>query len=402
MTWGFCPSGATSRVCYAYTVRYFMPLGKVTLFCAVAVFAGCAADTDDGAVDEPSAEELRSSSIRIEGSGADLAVMDSPKLKYRARGTLACATRFDVEGRTRLECKRNDEKLEVLVRKAEGKAVLLHRKDGRSPRVGYTCTTTGDGPDGLPQKLSCRLKDPDDGGEGEGHGLSSPFESSVEGINIPNTHLVGTSGNLFRGMAPRNETEMSQLFSADIGAVLVFKNPTGNGSDVADEMAALVAGGLAQSRVVNIPFKWKDLGGFEEPCKQTIQGLKFIKTNLAANRKTFFHCTVGEDRTGTLAALYRLMTEPDLTPDAAWDSEMCERGYGAGNPNKPSFVLGKLEEGLKPLYRKLAYLIEKGALTEANLDENVCSSDPETAADFAQLAVPANRLKCGTSTMFEP
>src|SRR5688572_3672331 len=204
-----------------------MLLGKATLFCTVALFAGCAADTeDDGAVDEPSAEELRSLSVRLEGSGASLAVMDSPKLKSRARGTLACATRFDVDGRSRLECKRNDEKLEVLVRKAEGKAVLLHRNDGRARRVGYTCTTTGDGPDGLPQKLNCRLKEAEEegGNEGEGpHGLSSPFKSSVEGIDIPNTHVVGGNDLLLRGMAPRTPTEMNQLFQANVGAVLVFK-----------------------------------------------------------------------------------------------------------------------------------------------------------------------------------
>jgi hypothetical protein len=382
-----------------------MLLGKASLFCTVALMAGCAADAEDGAVEEPSAEELRSLSIRLEGSGSSLAVMDSPKLKARARGTLACATRFDVDGRSRLECKRGDEKLEVLVRKSEGKAVLLHRGDGRARRIGYTCTTTGSGPDGLPEKLACRLKETDDegGGEGEGAGgLSSPFKSTVEGIDIPNTHLVGDSGKLLRGMAPRTPAEMNQLFQANVGAVLVFKNQTGNGSDVADEISALVAGGIAQSRAVNIPFKWKDLGGFQEPCSQTIEALKFIKSNLAAGKKTFFHCTVGEDRTGTLAALHRLITEPNLKADQAWDAEMCERGYGAGNPNKPAFVLGKLEDGLKPLYRKLAYLIAKGQITSANLDASVCATDPEGAADFATASLPLNRLKCGTSTMFEP
>ena len=152
----------------------------------------------------------------------------------------------------------------------------------------------------------------------------------------------------------------------------------------------------------SIPFKWKDIGAFAEPCKQTIEGLKFIASNTAAGKKTFFHCTVGEDRTGLLAAMHRLVSEPTLGADKAWDQEMCERGYGSGNPLKPAFVTSALDHALTPLYRKLAWMVATGKIRANQLDPAVCSADPEGDAAFAANALPLTRLQCGTSTRFEP
>jgi hypothetical protein len=361
------------------------------------VMAGCAADTTDGGTPESTEEDLTSSSITLAGSGDAIEVTDSPKLKTGATGGLACGPRFEVDGRVRLTCTRGDELLEVIVR--DGKSLLVHKPAKRADRKNYfACTVSGNGPDNLPKKLSCRqtpLRDR------SGHGgLVSPFDSTIPGITIPNTHAVGTSGKLFRGMAPGSPAQIDELFAADIGAVLVFKNQTGTGTDVQDEIDTLTQRGIAQSRAVNIPFKWKELTSFKDACEQTVKGLKFIKTNLAANKKTFFHCTVGEDRTGFLAALHRVLTEQNLDADKAWDAEMCERGYGAGNPLKPGFVVGTLESSLKPLYQKMAYLADKGSLDALN--DNVCATDPETAADFAAKAIKLDRLKCGTSTTFVP
>jgi hypothetical protein len=55
---------------------------------------------------------------------------------------------------------------------------------------------------------------------------------------------------------------------------------------------------------------------------------------------------------------------------------------------------------LKPLYRKLAYLAKKGALD--SLDPNVCAADPSSESDFEADAVSLDRLKCGTSTSYDP
>jgi hypothetical protein len=316
-------------------------------------------------------------------------VNDAPRLVPGAEGPLACAAeRFRVDGRERVTCKRGQEQLEVIFRGDQ--ALLVHKpKRTADKETFFACKPQG-------ASLSCKVAElrerPDHGG-----GLVSPFDSTVPGLTIPNSHVVGKDPNLLRSMAPGTPEEFDQLFAADVGAVLVFKNATTQGHDVDEEIATLRERGIPASRVAHIPFKWKDIGPFREPCEQTIEALAFLKKNLAAGRKTLFHCTVGEDRTGFLAAMHRLVTEKADAVET-WGAEMCERGYGAGNPLKPGFVLGKLEDSLGPLYRKMAYLAAKGELDA--LDPSVCASDPEEEADFAEVAPP--RLSCGTSTLFVP
>lgn len=372
---------------------------------------GCAAESDAdpiaAPVVDPAAEpaaggedELREQSLKLVGVSA-LTVKDTPALKAGATGALACSDRFVLDGRERITCTRDGEHLEVILHKAEKTAVVIHRPAGAGidTRTFFVCTTSGNGPGDLPSSLKCTKKAPT---SASGHGgLASPFASTVTGIRIQNTHTVGTGGLLLRSMAPRSTDDFGDLIAANVRAVLVFKNPT-NATDVASELTELTGRGLAVSSVTNIPFKWKDIGPFAEPCKQTIDGLKFIAANVAAGKKTLIHCTVGEDRTGLLAATHRLLNEPTLTADRAWDEEMCEGGYGAGNPLKPAFVKGSLEQGLTPLYRKLAFLVATGKITAANLDSAVCSADPEADATFAAAATPLARLKCGTSTRFKP
>ena len=113
-------------------------------------------------------------------------------------------------------------------------------------------------------------------------------------------------------MAPGAPEDFDALFKADVGAVLIFKNATTGGHDVDDEIATLRERGLPAGQVAHIPFKWKDIGPFKEPCAQVVDALKFIDTNLAAGKKTLFHCTVGEDRTGFLAAMPLML---NLTTD---------------------------------------------------------------------------------------
>jgi hypothetical protein len=349
-------------------------------------------------------DELREQSLKLVGTSA-LTVKDTPALKAGAEGALACAAdRFALDGRERITCTRGAEVLEVILQRTEKKAVVIHRPSGigSDTRTFFVCTTSGNGPGDLPSSLKCSKKAAT---SASGHGgLASPFASTVAGIRIQNTHVVGDpagGGLLLRSMAPRSADDYGDLVGAGVGAVLVFKNHTG-ANDVGEELDELTGRGLEASRVANIPFKWKDIGPFAEPCKQTIDGLRFIATNVSAGKKTLIHCTVGEDRTGLLAATHRLLNEPTLTADRAWDEEMCEHGYGAGNPLKPAFVKGSLDQGLTPLYRKLAYLVATGKITAANLDSSVCSADPEADATFAAKALPLARLKCGTSTRFEP
>ncbi|MEZ4263375.1 MAG: tyrosine-protein phosphatase [Polyangiaceae bacterium] len=368
--------------------------------CASALLAvGCAsaAPADDADVSE---DELRPVTLRVEvDAQGGVTLDDSPRFKSRARGGLTCSERFELDGRVRYGCSRGEEWLEIIA-KEPGRALVMHKAAGRGSdkRAFFACSGSA-GQGALPERMRCSpapLRDR--GGNG---GLSSPFDSTVDGISIPNTHAVGLAGgSLLRGMAPRSPAQFDELIAADVGAVLIFKNATGRGDEIGDERDAFVARGVPGARVLHVPFQWKDLGGFREPCEQTVSALKFVADNLAAGRKTFFHCTVGEDRTGLLAAVRRLTTEDGLAADRAWDEEMCERGYGAGNPLKPSFVVRTLATNLAPLYRKMAYLAVKGRLD--TLDASVCQTDPTSEPDFEATAVARARLECGTSTRFEP
>jgi hypothetical protein len=370
-------------------VRHAILLGIPFLAAGLCV-VGC---TDDPPAVAASAPELNALSITFDSATE---VNDAPRLVPGADGALTCdAERFRFEGRERITCKRGPEQLEVILRGSE--ALLVHKpKRTGDNETFFACSKTGDGPAGLPKSLDCKVAPLRDRAD-HGGGLSSPFDSTVPGITIPNAHVVGKSPKLLRSMAPGTPEEFDQLFAADVAAVLVFKNATTAGHDVDEEVATLRERGLAATRIAHVPFKWKDIGPFQEPCEQTIEALRFLKKNLAAGRTTLFHCTVGEDRTGFLAAMHRLVTEKTNAVEA-WNGEMCEHGYGAGNPLKPGFVLGKLEDSLGPLYRKMAYLAAKGELDA--LDASICATDPAEEPDFEEIAPP--QLSCGTSTLFIP
>jgi hypothetical protein len=191
-------------------------------------------------------------------------------------------------------------------------------------------------------------------------------------------------------MEPRTPEQFDELRAAGVERVLIFKNTTGH-DDVGEEIAAW---GLPEGDVLHVPFQWKDLDGFTTPCEQTLQALRFIEESEAAEQTVFFHCTVGEDRTGYLAAVRAVLDGEDAR--AAFDGDMCEHGYASGNPQKPGFVLGKLEDGLTPLYRSMAYLIAQGVLTD-RLESAACAAQPEVPEDFMPDA-----LVCGTSTTLVP
>jgi hypothetical protein len=337
-----------------------------------------------GCVEEPSQSEdfatalSKTLTLRFESKEGVLTLKSSGK-------KLTCADRFDGVDGERVTCERDGETVEVIVKSADSSVVVV--RDIPSKRGYYTCTKKGD-VEGLPTEMKCALTTIKPRGTG---GLSSPFDSSVEGISVPNAHWVDAGENILRGMEPRTPEQFDELREEGITKVLIFKNATGN-DDVGKEIAAWA---LPKTDVLHVPFQWKDLDGFKTPCEQTLDGLKFIKASRAKNKKVFFHCTVGEDRTGFLAALYNVLFD-EADPRAAFDADMCEHGYGSGNPQKPGFVLGKLEDGLTPLYREMAFLIDEGVLTQT-LDKAVCATQPTVPDDFMPEA-----LSCGTSTTLVP
>lgn len=189
------------------------------------------------------------------------------------------------------------------------------------------------------------------------------FTTSAE-VSIPNFSAVDAEEVIFRGSQPgRKVSELSELNITD---VIIFKNDTKG--EVPKELADLEELGINGH---HIPFHWKDIPSLQMACEQVIEALSIIKKVKLNGGSVFFHCTVGEDRTGLLAGLYRMLEE-SLDQETAFNEEMCLRGYSDGNPNKPGNVTGAIEKGLTPLFLEMSRLIESGELSMRKLDKKVC------------------------------
>ncbi|MBY0517258.1 MAG: dual specificity protein phosphatase family protein [Bacteriovoracaceae bacterium] len=178
--------------------------------------------------------------------------------------------------------------------------------------------------------------------------ISSPYSSTVKGITIGNAHEL--SAGVLRGSEPTKEIQ--QLSDYGIKEVIIFKNPTK--TEVDAELAELKN---FKIKAHHIAFKWKDIENMQEACEQVVSALQIIKKAQRAGSPIYFHCTVGEDRTGLLAGLFR-MTHDRISTEQAWSQEMCPRGYADGNKNKPRMVTSAIHKQLTPLFLALAEKIE--------------------------------------------
>jgi hypothetical protein len=214
-------------------------------------------------------------------------------------------------------------------------------------------------------------------------GFSSPFPSTVDGLSIMNTHVVGTAPALvLRGMAPTNLTEVQELKKKGINDILIFRNDLPEETfTVAEETKILQQAGFSSQQVHQIRFAWKDMKDAKRPCRQTIQALRLI----AESRKgIFFHCTVGEDRTGYLAGLYRILFHHE-PPEKVYAEEMCARGYAEGDPCKPAEVSQLVHKNITVMYLQMLEAIEKKQIDASHLNEKVC--------DHWQVPVPQLQAK---------
>jgi protein-tyrosine phosphatase len=221
--------------------------------------------------------------------------------------------------------------------------------------------------------------------------LVSPIEGGVPGLTIANAQPVGADGTVYRSMEPRTGAEYAQLKAFGIATVVILKKEESQA--VRSEEDTLQAQGI---RAVHIPLDWKDYASFQEPCEQTIEALKILFAAQAQRRKVLFHCTVGEDRTGYLAALFRLLTERQDAKTLFFE-EMCERGYDLGDASKPlTPVVVKLRQAVTVLYAQMAERIRRGEISADHLDAGVCRSS------IAAPSLDPATLVCGTSTRFRP
>lgn len=184
-------------------------------------------------------------------------------------------------------------------------------------------------------------------------GFESPFESSIDTLTVPNSHYVG-SDMVIRGQTPRNLEEYQQLKDLGVAKVLIFKNETKN--EVQTEIQIL---NKLKIKSKHIEFPWKEITNFVPVCENAKLALKWIKSNEDSGETTFFHCTVGEDRTGLMAGLILLTKETNLSVKAVYKDELCAKGYEAGDPNKNANVSKTVRENLTPVFLKMAYLLKK-------------------------------------------
>src|SRR5262249_28085802 len=104
-------------------------------------------------------------------------------------------------------------------------------------------------------------------------------------------------------------------------------------------------------------------------------------------RKIFAHCTVGEDRTGAVVGLYRLLQHPTWDTYSVFIQDMCVRGYEAGDPRKMRTALDDvilpMRRELTPFFLKMAKKIKKGQLRWFDLRDESCDEEPAVAPDEA-------------------
>lgn len=239
-------------------------------------------------------------------------------------------------------------------------------------------------------------------------GLSSPFESTVEGLTIPNAHWVDREkGHILRSMEPRIQMDapvdryFQEFLALGLSHVLIFK--TDEKGEVAREVQAFVKAGIRPSHIYQIPFKWKDIEDFRLACQQTIQALSLLKDiESREGERILMHCTVGEDRTGFLDGVYHFAKDPNQPLLPLFQERMCEKGYGAGNPQKPFHrVVGPIRESLTPFFMKMIFLLKTQRLKYEDLNYEVCNKDPKAFKSFQKWSVPLD-LRCKASSQYKP
>jgi hypothetical protein len=211
--------------------------------------------------------------------------------------------------------------------------------------------------------------------------LESPFPSTVKGLSIHNAHVISQNGPaplLVRGMEVRAQKQAEELKKIGIQRILIFKSP--DGKAILNEIGWLKGAGFQDSDIHQIPFPWRQMPSFREACEMGLEALRILHEAEEKKQPLFLHCTVGEDRTGLLSALYRIRFQ-SWDKLAAFKKEMCPHGYGDGNSHKPPEVLKLIAQNLTPYFAKMALLLEKNT----SLDKEFCKADPALDVQYTKF-----------------
>jgi protein tyrosine/serine phosphatase len=218
-------------------------------------------------------------------------------------------------------------------------------------------------------------------------GITSSIPGTVAGLSIPNSHYV-INATIIRGQTPRSIDEYTELKNLGVKSVLIFKNETKD--EVKTEIQTLKNLKIAYT---HIDFPWKDIAEFAPVCNKAKDALKLLIKNNQAETKTYFHCTVGEDRTGFLAGLLLLRETPQLALKDVFQEELCAKGYEAGDTNKIQAVVKTVRENLTPVFLKFSYLLK---ISNNNVEKIDCNYDFLSDQNFLKSSY--NRplsFKCG-------
>ena len=206
---------------------------------------------------------------------------------------------------------------------------------------------------------------------------------------IENFHPI--SEQIFRSAAPGKNAP--HLIQAGFSHVLIFKNETKN--EVQAEIASLQKLGVSPANIYHIPFRWEKMGTLESSCGEVVQALAVLaQVERTRSKKILFHCTMGEDRTGALAGLYR-MVYSQWSVDKAFNEEMCAFGYEAGDKGKPAKVVASVRNELTPVFLAVAALIMQNKISFKNIDPKICTAGGLRSPAFqALLAAQSYRFTC--------
>lgn len=211
--------------------------------------------------------------------------------------------------------------------------------------------------------------------------IVSPMPSTFLEVSTPNTHLLDQTGSsvILRGGTPRDIKDLESLINFGITKIIIFKNESKR--EVTDEINALMELHFNRANIIHIPVLWRGFISFRSQCEMTLKALQEIETAQQNKESLFFHCTVGEDRTGYLSALWKAWKNPRKSKEELFMKEMCAYGFEGSNPQKPEFNVRNISAYLTPLYLEMHELILSAAEKGLSLGEISCP-DKDFVPDF--------------------